>query len=498
MIGEVIMLQTGIYVRVSTEEQAQEGYSIRAQEEKLRDYARLKDWLVYKIYIDDGISGKNITERPAINEMIEDIKSGKVENVLVFKLDRLTRSIVDLINLIDIFNTHNCAFNSLTESIDTHSATGRMFIKILGIFAEFERENISERVRLGFERKVKEGYSLVTHNPSYGYDKKKDEKIQIVNEDEAVIVKEIFAMFLDRHMSYDKIARELNNRNIPTKNNSIWFGKTVKGLLTNCNYKGYVRYAVDDEKRNFETKGLHEPIISEEMYEEVQELIKNMSVKVYKKHPKEENCFSGIAFCGMCGEKMINHGNYTKATTGEPIPVNYRCKNRVYNKCTASDARHTKVEEAFLQYINGVADFDTLDEIQIAIKQDIKNQNLELLSNLKKQHEKLERKEKEILDKYVQGNIDFDGYIVVKNSLAKEKQEVSSLMATTEDFIDEEITIKKENIIKSLKENWEHLSKTEKRQFIINFVEKIEIVNEKEHGKREGIVKVLNVEFNKG
>ena len=150
------MLETGIYVRVSTEEQAQEGYSIRAQEEKLRDYARIKDWLVYKIYIDDGISGKNITDRPAIIEMIEDVKNGNIKNVLVFKIDRLTRSVADLISLVELFNGHECAFNSLTESIDTHSATGRMFIKILGIFAEFERENIAERARLGFERKAKE------------------------------------------------------------------------------------------------------------------------------------------------------------------------------------------------------------------------------------------------------------------------------------------------------------------------------------------------------
>jgi len=491
------MLQTGIYVRVSTEEQAQEGYSIRAQEEKLRDYARLKEWLVYRIYIDDGISGKNITERPAINEMMEDIKSGKVENVLVFKLDRLTRSIVDLINLVDLFNKHNCAFNSLTESIDTQSATGRMFIKILGIFAEFERENISERIRLGFERKAKEGYSLVTYNPSYGYDREKGQKIQTINEAEAVIVKEIFAMFLDKHMSYYKIAKDLNNRNIPTKTNAVWSGGTVKAILTNCNHKGYVRYAVTDEKRNFETNGLHEPIISEEMYDEVQELIKNMSVKVYKKHPKEENCFSGIAFCGICGSKMVTHGDYTKDSAGYTAPASYRCLKRFSKKCIASDARHIKVEKAFLEYINGIKDFDTLDEVQLAIKQDIKNQNLELLSNLKKQHEKLGRKEKEILEKYVHGNIDFDGYIVVKNSIDKEKREISNLIATTEDFIDEEITIKKENIIKSLKENWEHLSNAEKRQFIINFVEKIEIVNEREPGKRAGVVKVLNVEFNK-
>ena len=489
------MLQTGIYVRVSTEEQAQEGYSIRAQEEKLRDYARIKDWLVFKIYMDEGISGKNITERPAINEMIEDIKSGHVENVLVFKIDRLTRSTADLITLIDLFNEHDCAFNSLTESIDTHSATGRMFIKIIGIFAEFERENIAERVRTGFERKVKEGYSLATNFVSYGYDKKKGEKIQTINEKEAVIVREVFDMFLNRHMPYHKIANNLNSRNIPTKNNSIWQAKSIRYLLRNCNYKGYVRYAMHDDKRNFEVKGLHEPIISEELYDETQELIKNMSVKVYKKHPKEENCFSGIAFCGICGKKMISHGDYKKDEAGYSSPANYRCPSRLYKKCTASDVRHTKAEDAFIQYINDIEDFDTLDEVQLAMKQEIKTQNLELLSDLKKQYGKLERKAKEALDKYIHGNIDFDTYMLIKNGIDKEKGVLSSTIATIEDFVDEEVTIKRESIIKSLKENWESLSKTEKRQFLINFVDKIEFVNEKEAGRREGVVKVLNVEF---
>ena len=109
------MLETGIYVRVSTEEQAQEGYSIRAQEQKLKDYAKIKEWPIFKIYMDEGISGKNITERPAINEMLADIEKGHVKNVLVFKIDRLTRSTADLITLIDIFNKHDCAFNSLND-----------------------------------------------------------------------------------------------------------------------------------------------------------------------------------------------------------------------------------------------------------------------------------------------------------------------------------------------------------------------------------------------
>ena len=120
---------TGIYLRVSTEEQAREGYSIRAQEEKLRSYAALKDWPIYNVYADEGISGKDIDGRPEIKRLISDIESGVVNNVLVYKIDRLTRSTKNLIELVELFNQHHCAFNSLIESIDTASATGRMFLR---------------------------------------------------------------------------------------------------------------------------------------------------------------------------------------------------------------------------------------------------------------------------------------------------------------------------------------------------------------------------------
>jgi len=121
-------LSTGIYVRVSTEEQAQEGFSIRAQIEKLKSYALLKDWDIFDIYADEGISGKNIVDRPAINRLIADIESGKVNNVLVFKVDRLTRNTKNLLELVELFEDCDCAFNSLTESIDTATPSG-VFVK---------------------------------------------------------------------------------------------------------------------------------------------------------------------------------------------------------------------------------------------------------------------------------------------------------------------------------------------------------------------------------
>jgi len=109
----------------------------------------LKDWNIYSVYADEGISGKDIEGRPDLKQLIADVTSGKVKNVLVYKIDRLTRPTKTLIELVELFNTHHCAFNSLQESIDTGSATGRMFLKIVGIFAEFERENLAERLRVG-------------------------------------------------------------------------------------------------------------------------------------------------------------------------------------------------------------------------------------------------------------------------------------------------------------------------------------------------------------
>ena len=181
-------MKTAGYCRVSTEEQAKEGFSIRAQEEKIRAYASVKDWLLVDMYIDEGISGKNVHERPGACRLIEDIKSGKVENVVVYKVDRLTRSTRDLLEFVDLFEKHHCAFNSISESIDTVSASGRMFLKIIGIFAEFERENLIERITLGFEKKASEGFTTSKGVSVYGYNRPYGTKVQTINEEEASIV----------------------------------------------------------------------------------------------------------------------------------------------------------------------------------------------------------------------------------------------------------------------------------------------------------------------
>jgi site-specific DNA recombinase len=314
----VIKIRTGIYVRVSTEEQAKEGFSIRAQQEKLTEFIKIKGWELYSVYIDDGISGKNITDRPEINRLIGDVMNGNVQNVLVFKIDRLTRSTKDLISLMDLFNEKGCAFNSLMESIDTHTPSGRMFIKIIGIFAEFERENIIERVSVALEKKVREGYTLSGYKIApYGYNREVGNRELTINEEESKIVREMFHLYLNEHKSLTAIATELSMRNVKTSNDSRWTQASVKYILTNPLYMGKVRYSMKDENRYFEAEGKHEAIIPEEIFIGVQSKISKMQ-KTVRKRPREENYFTGTLMCAVCGRKMTTHGEYRKLN-GEEV-----------------------------------------------------------------------------------------------------------------------------------------------------------------------------------
>ena len=342
---------TAIYVRVSTEEQAKEGYSIRAQIDKLKSYIMIKDWSFYKVYADEGISGKNITDRPAMNELLADIKAGRVNNVLVYKIDRLTRSTRDLIDLTEIFKDNNCTFNSLMESIDTQTASGRMFLKIIGIFAEFERENIIERITLACEKKVKEGYTLGNFTTSYGYDRAKGEKVQTVNPAEAEIVKEIYAMYVDGNMSFNAIAQNLNHRGIKPKLGGNWGHQSVRAVLRNPNYIGKVRYAMDDKERYFEAEGKHEAIISEELFYEAQSRMGKIQHKSHTKRPKTDHYFSGTLYCA-CGAKLISHGEYKTTEDGEKVVnAGYRCPNKAKGLCDCGRFSQPKVESAFQDYM---------------------------------------------------------------------------------------------------------------------------------------------------
>jgi len=277
------MKYAAIYIRVSTDAQREEGYSIEAQTEMLEAYCVSKGIKNYKFYTDGGFSGSNI-DRPAMQEMISDIKSGKISHVIVYKLDRLSRSQKDTLYLIeDVFNPNGVSFVSMNESMDTSTPLGRLMLGILSAFAQLERENIKERTRMGMKERVKSGLWYGGGRIPFGYDYDSARGILVPNKD-AELVKKAYELYLDGY-STAKIANILG----------LKYERLALQILKRKSNAGYITYNGE------EYQGQHEPIISPEIYEKTMQMMRERS-----KNRTSENghLLSGLLYCGKCGAKM--------------------------------------------------------------------------------------------------------------------------------------------------------------------------------------------------
>ena len=288
------MNKVALYVRVSTTSQLEEGYSIEEQKAKLESYCDIKDWHVYKVYTDGGFSGST-TERPALEQLIKDAQSKLFDTVLVYKLDRLSRSQKDTLYLIeDIFLKNNIEFVSLLENFDTSTPFGRAVIGLLSVFAQLEREQIKERMQLGKLGRAKSGKSMMWAKTSYGYDYNKDTGTMTVNEYEALAVKEIYTSYL-AGMSITKL-RDKINEEYPKK--PAWSYRTIRGILANPVYCGLNQY----KGQTFQ--GTHKAIISLDDFEQTQrELAKRQQTAKELSNPRPfqaKYMLSGLAQCGYC------------------------------------------------------------------------------------------------------------------------------------------------------------------------------------------------------
>ncbi|USN45185.1 MAG: recombinase family protein [Candidatus Woesearchaeota archaeon] len=235
------------YVRVSTQEQAIEGISLGAQKEKLNAYCTLRDWEVYNIYEDAGFSAGN-TKRPAFEQLMKDVESYDI--LLVYKIDRFSRNLKDLILTLDELKKHKVNFTSVTEQIDTTTAMGEAFFQIIGVFAQLERGMVKERVELAFDKKIAAGEVL--NRAPFGY--KFDEGTLIVDEDQAKIVKDVFTLR----------AQGVNYRTICEK--FKFATSTFYEIIKNPTYAGYLRF------RGKLIKANHEPIISVDQFNVVNKM----------------------------------------------------------------------------------------------------------------------------------------------------------------------------------------------------------------------------------
>ncbi|MCJ2513934.1 MAG: recombinase family protein [Candidatus Thermoplasmatota archaeon] len=260
-----------IYTRVSTEDQAKEGFSLDAQLDKLRSYCKARDWIIAGEYIDDGYSGRNV-KRPAYYQMLEELDNWDI--LLVIKMDRIHRNSKNFMLMMEDLKIQGKEFVSMTESLDTSTAMGRFVMDIIQRIAQLESEQIGERVYIGMEQKAKTNGGILGFNIPYGYNYENSKLI--INDNEASQVKKIFKLYLDGY-SMKKISGMLNEKEIPTKQNKNWGSQTISTILKNPLYCGYLHW------EDYLNPGDHIPIINKNTFNKVQKTIKEKNIKMRNK-----------------------------------------------------------------------------------------------------------------------------------------------------------------------------------------------------------------------
>lgn len=335
-------LKVVLYIRVSTQEQAMEGYSINEQQQRLAAYCTAKNWDLVHSYVDPGFSGSNIN-RPAMNQLIDDAKQKKFDAVLVYKLDRLSRSQKDTLYLIeDVFLKNQIDFVSMNENFDTSTAFGRAMIGILSVFAQLEREQIKERTQMGKDARAKEGLWHGGGFEPIGYDYI-DGHLHI-NEYEAMQVREIYALFL-RGTPIDRICRMMQEKGYTTKYGNWTHDSAVRSVLLTKLYAGLITW------KGNEYPGQHDAIVSLDLFERVQKQYALISwsknSQLHKPRPfQAKHLLTTLLYCGKCGARYFAKGNtstrngekytlsyytcYSRGKTKKSLIKDHRCKNRTY------------------------------------------------------------------------------------------------------------------------------------------------------------------------
>lgn len=240
------MEKVGIYVRVSTEEQAKEGISIDAQIDRCKSFCKARGWKVFRIYTDAGYSAGTL-DRPAFKNLVDDINDKKLNILLVYKIDRFSRKLKDLISILEDLKSKGVNFTSVTEQIDTTTAMGEAFFQIIGVFAQLERGMVKERVEMAFDKKIGSGEVLNRAPLGYKYQNGKLTIDSIGKEK----VKEIFDMWV-AGINYKEISIKFN---IPVS--------TLYEIIKNPTYIGKIRY------RGKLYEGSHKAIIDEELFNRI-------------------------------------------------------------------------------------------------------------------------------------------------------------------------------------------------------------------------------------
>lgn len=432
-------IRVAIYARVSTEEQAEHGYSIDAQLETLRGYCKLYNRVVAGEYVDRGVSGKSLKGRYELQRLLQDAKEGKLDEVIVWKFNRMARKNIDLLQIVDLLEKNNVAFQSFTEKFDTSTSMGKFALQMMGAVGELERNTIVDNVKMGHRQRARTG----KHNGKVplGYrsikvDERGRETRIVVIEDEAVLVRNIFEQYAAGH-GLKAIANDLNHRGHKTKTGKHFSSCAIRDILDNPMFVGKIRYNRyenwAERRRKGKTseiilvEGHHPAIISEELWEKVQLLRQKKSV-MPKKRFEGEYLLTGLIRCPECGAAMTASRTVNRAKDGTKIVRMYyscgRFRSQGSSVCHANSVRKDEAEKAVTERIRqAVTQPHILKKVVRSINEHRSGRIKPLrdeLAAVQARIDKLEEKKRKYLGLYEMDEIDRDLFAGRLNDLNSE------------------------------------------------------------------------------
>lgn len=480
----------GIYIRVSTEDQAREGFSLGEQEEKLKDLCKYKEYEVFKVYCDAGISAKDMEHRPKFQEMLEDIKKGKINYIVAYKLDRVTRSVRDLEELIGMLEKYNCYLVCDRDDVNTSTANGRFFVRMLTVLSQLEIEIVSERTKFGLNGAIKCG-----HLPGIvplGY-KKDGNKKTIIDETTKDVIKRVFDLYL-QGKSYQQISNIFNEEKVLNK---VWYDTHFEKIINNKIYMGdYVQYKRIHKKVQKEPityMNVVDPIIPRYIWEECQ-LQKEKNQRTYTRD-RVYTFFQKVK-CPHCGSIMKCKGSGGK----KKKYMYYNCE-----KCH-ENIREDYVEQKCLELILELVRFDN-EYKKYFLPLFADKENVVKEDTIDKDIENLEKQKQRIKKAYMSGVVELKDFeedlkaINEKLEILNAKKEEKIKLGKIKEFSLEKILVNRDTeklLFSETKDNefnifeWNIKTKEEKQEFISRYIESITFVKDK---KEKYGIKVVDLKM---
>ena len=458
----------GLYIRVSTEDQAREGFSLPEQKERLEAYCKFKGFVIKDYYTDAGISAKTGNYRPEFERLKEDIKSKKINTIIALKQDRITRSIFDWEELMRFLEENDAYLDCVNDDINTTNANGKMVSRILMSVSQQEIERTSERTKVGLAGAIKQGH--IPHQAPLGY-KHENKKLVIDHLTKDVVIR-IFELY-HKGMSYQKISTLFNKEQVLGKTN--WRDSSIVAILENEIYKGDFVHGKRTKHPTY-YENVVEPIVSKEMWEECQ-VQKKKNSKSYQR--TLTYLFLQKLRCPKCNR--ILGGKATQKKNGN-IYYYYYCHDCKIN------FKESLVEEYFNDFVNELVEYDSVVNqfFLPMIKQKFDEPQEELKKDINKQKDKLER----IKRAYINGVFSLEEYNderkLVESALEKLQNELDEATSCeTLNFTPQDILLKRDidyiNKVKLEKEykertkTWKDYTREEKSELIMKYVDDIKL-----------------------